>query len=40
MLDMELEQSDVKTAFLFGNLDQEIYMFHPEGFVEETGTFL
>ena len=31
--DWELEALDVKTAFLYGNLDKEIYMKQPEGFV-------
>lgn len=32
LLDMELEQLDVKTVFLHGNLEEQILMAQPEGF--------
>jgi hypothetical protein len=31
--DLEIEKMDVKTMFLHGDLEEEIYMKHPEGFV-------
>lgn len=31
--DLEVEQIDVKTTFLHGDIEEEIYMKQPEGFV-------
>lgn len=33
-LDLEIEQMDVKTAFLNGDIDAEVYVRYPEGFGE------
>ena len=32
--DLELEQLDVKMTFVHGDLNQEIYMMQPEGFIK------
>ncbi len=38
--DMEIHQMDVKTTFLKGKLEKEIYMEQPQGFVHEGGEHL
>jgi hypothetical protein len=35
--DLEIEQMDIKTAFLYGEIDEEIYVSQPEGFDDGTG---
>ena len=34
-LDLELVQMDIKTAFLHGELDEEIFIDQPQGFESE-----
>ena len=34
-MNLNIEELDVKTTFLHGELNKEIYMQHPEGFVEK-----
>jgi hypothetical protein len=34
-LNLEIEQMDVKTTFLHGQLEEEMYMEQPKGFLVE-----
>ena len=38
--DLELQQMDVKTTFLNGDLEEEVYMKQPEGFSSSNGKHL
>jgi hypothetical protein len=38
--DMEIHQMDVKTTFLNGKIEEEIYMEQPQGFVHQGGEHL
>jgi hypothetical protein len=38
--DLKIEHMDVKTTFLYGDLEEEIYMKHPEGFVVKGKKYL
>jgi len=35
LFDLEFKQIDVETMFLYGELEEAIYMHQPEGFIEK-----
>jgi len=35
IMDLKIDKMDVKVEFLNGNLEEDIYMDHPKGFVQE-----
>ena len=34
--DYEIWQMDIKTAFINGNIDEEVYMIQPEGYTSKS----
>jgi hypothetical protein len=36
-LDLEIEQMDVKTAFLYGNMEEDVLVYQPHGLGDNSG---